>query len=390
MIKVLHVIPAVAFSYGGPSQAVLEMCRALTAQGIKAEIATTSADAKNDLNVPLEKMVLYEGVPVYFFKRTLRSEYKFSWPMTRWLARNVSDYDLLHIHSIFNYPATAAVALARRNKVSYILRPLGMLEDWPLRQNRFVKMAYLNLIEKASINHASILHYTSEEEKSASERLGFSAPGIVIPLGISTASEDGTPAKGDFRDRHPACRGKKLVVFLSRIHPKKGLELLIDALSNLRRIRDDFFFVIAGSGDPAYEGRIKERVRNGSLMPQTLFTGFLEGEKKNALLNDADLFVLPSYQENFGLAVVEAMARGVPVVVSNRVNISHEIESAGAGITVPCEAPKLGEAIQTLLNDEKKRRAMGEGAKRLVSEKFNSREMAGRLTRLYDFLLSRK
>ena len=389
-MRVLHVIPALASTYGGPSQAALETCRTLIEEGVEAEIATTDADAKNDLNIPLEKMVLYEGIPIYFFKRTFNTEYKFSWPITRWLAHHITDYDLLHIHSIFGYPATLAAYLARRYKVPYIMRPLGMLDYWSMDQNKLAKRLYFHFIEKANLNHARAIHYTSEEEKKASERFGFTSPGVVVPLGISINSKQGEIEKGLFKRKYSQCAGKKLIVFLSRIHPKKGLELLIEAISKLKEVREDFLLVIAGSGEPRYETMLRRKVEEKNLTPQILFTGFLEGEEKAALLNDADLFVLPSYQENFGLAVVEAMARGVPAIVSNRVNICREIQAYGAGKVVPCEASKIEEAIQTLLSDDRERRAMGERARCLTLEKFNSTEMGRNLAHLYHHLLDKK
>lgn len=389
-MKVLHVIPAVAPRYGGPSHAVLEMCRELMRRGIEAEIATTNADTKNNLDTPLEKMVLYDGVPIYFFKRTLRGEYKFSWPMTRWLGRHLTDYHLLHIHSIFGYPSTLAAYLARRHRIPYILRPLGMLDDWPLRQNRFMKMIYLHLIEKASLNHARILHYTSEEEKIASEKLGLSAPGIVIPLGVSVACGNGVSKKGEFRSRYPSCQGKRLIVFLSRIHPKKGLELLIESLSKLQQVRDDFVFVIAGSGEAAYEEKIRQEVKRHSLTSKTIFTGFLQGETKTALLRDADLFVLLSYQENFGLSIVEAMAMGTPVLLTRGIHTASLIEKRRAGAISDYDSDELMQQIHHLLGDEQLRNEFGENAKNLVLEQFSWDVITPQIVNLYESILAGK
>ena len=183
-MKILHVIPAVASSYGGPSQAVLEMGRALTAQGMETEIATTSADSNQDLNVPCGKKIEYEGIPTYFFSRSLKSEYKFSWPLTNWLEKNIRHYNLLHIHSIFCYPTAAASHYAGKSKIPYIIRPAGMLDDWPMKQKGLRKKFYLGLIERKSLEQASAIHYTSQAEKEAAAQFHFSSPAVVIPLGI--------------------------------------------------------------------------------------------------------------------------------------------------------------------------------------------------------------
>lgn len=384
----LHVIPAVAPSYGGPSQAVLEMVRSLISHGIGAEIVTTDADGRRNLKVLWGKKILYQGAPVYFFPRTLRAEYKFSWPLTQWLRRNIQNYDLLHLHSIFCYPTAIAAHYARKFRTPYILRPAGMLEDWSLNQKSFRKRLYLNLIENKTLGSAAALHYTSGEEKRVSERLAFSRRGVVVPLGIDLDLQSQKVERGTFKRKYAIPPGKKLIVFLSRLHPKKGLEFLADALSKLHFLRDDFIFVIAGKGEARYESSLKRRVRERGLQSETLFTGFLEGKEKQALLRDADLFVLPSHQENFGFAAVEAMAEGVPVIVSDRIDLAAEIKEFGAGVTVPREIGPLTAAIHDLLNDEQKRNRMGEKGRDMVLKKFDRRKMAENLLALYQDILN--
>ena len=387
-MKVLHVIPALSSAYGGPSRAVLEMCRALATQGVEAEIATTNADGRKDLDVPLGRKINYLGVSTYFFPRSLKTEYKFSWPLTVWLKKNIRNYDLLHIHSIFCHPTVVAARLARKFGIPYLVRPAGMLDDWPLKQKQWRKWFYFNFIERKTLEEATAIHYTSEEEKRVSEKLGYSTRGVVIPLGIHADSKYDTVEKGMFREKFPQCVGKKLVVFLSRLHPKKGLELLVAAISQLSRIRDDFIWVIAGQGEDGYEAALKTRIQKSGLSSRTLFTGFLEGEDKCALLKDADIFVLPSYQENFGIAVVEAMQHRLPVVISDRVDLAEEINVYGAGLIIPLQSEKISFAFQTLLDNEELRKKMGEAGKKLVREKFDSKKMAERLIDLYKEILT--
>src|SRR6266550_2170714 len=142
-LKVLHVIPAVAACYGGPSRVVLHTCKTLRNEGVEAEIATTNADGNFNLPIPKDSPTLVDGVPVYFFERQRPWDYKFSWNLTKWLKRNVPNYDLLHIHAVFSYSTAAAAFYARKHGIPYIMLPHGMLAPWPLRQNWVLKQVYL-------------------------------------------------------------------------------------------------------------------------------------------------------------------------------------------------------------------------------------------------------
>jgi len=388
-VKILHVIPAVAVRYGGPSQAVKEMCHALMQRGVEIELATTNANLNSNLDVPLGEKILYREIPTFFFPRTLKTEYKFSWSLNRWLKKNVKNYDLLHIHSIFCYPTAVAAHYANRVKIPYIIRPAGMLDRWPMKQKKIRKTLYLNWIEKKSLRGAAAIHYTSEKEKLASERFRFLSPGVVIPLGVHVDSKYGKIEKGSFRKKYPVCQDKKLVVFLSRLDPKKGLHFLIQAFSKILRIQDDVILVIAGQGEPNYDTFVRKEAET-NLNKKVIFTGFLDDEEKYVLFKDADIFVLPSYQENFGLAVAEAMGAGLPVVVSGQVGISPDIEKYGAGIIIKCSADSLAEGIEKLIRDPSLCQQMGQRGQQLVRERFSWDKAADQLVNLYDNILTRR
>ena len=387
-MKVLHVIPAVAPSYGGPSQAVFEICQALMSQGVEAEIAATNANLNGTLDVPLNEKIQFQGVPTYFLDRTLKTEYKFSVPLTQWLKRNIPNYNLLHIHSVFCFPTTVAAYYARKYRIPYMIRPAGILDSWPMRQHLWRKKIYFNVVEKENLNQATAIHYTSEKEKLSAERLGVSAKGVVVPLGLQLDAQYQAIPKGSFKQKFQEIGDRRLIIFLSRIDPKKGLELLIEALAGLKKSRPDFFLAVAGSGKEEYLKILRKKIKDLQLEKQVLFAGHLQGEAKYELLRDADLFVLPSYQENFGFAVVEALAMGIPVVVSDQVDISKEIEAYRAGKVVPCDVKSLALAVDELLDNEKEKMSMGENARRLFLEKFSREKMAIGLINLYQSILA--
>lgn len=387
-MKVLHVIPALSQYYGGPVKAVLGMCRALNQAGVQADIASTDADVQGNLDIPSGIPFQMEGTAVYCFKCALLRKYGFSLGLSGWIKRNLRNYDLVHIHAFFSYVTMPLVYYAKKYKVPYIIRPSGELSPWSLKQSRIKKGLYLSLFGRHCLNTASALHLTSEDERTAARCLAPGTPSVVIPLGMHLPVGNEFPAKGSFKRKYPALEGKKLIVFLSRLDPKKGLDRLLPAISVLAMGRDNFAVVIAGSGDGEYEARVRDLVLTHGLQEKVIFTGFLQGQDKIDLLRDADVFVLPSYDENFGIAVIEAMAVETPVVISNNIGIHHEVTEYGAGLVTSCESGEIVHALSTLLDNESLRREMGENGRRLVGEKFTWEKVAAGLMELYDAILS--
>ena len=384
-MKVLQVTGGISPRYGG-SKALLGMCRELREQGIETHIATTNSDPEERPRVPLGLLVEVNGSLVYHFSSPALSKYGFSRELSRWLKVHTKDYDLVHFHGIYSHGLISGVASARRCRVPYVIRPMGELAPWCMQQGRLRKSAYMLALGRRYLNGASAIHCTAREESEAAEKMGIHAPAAIIPLGVDESDFD-LPPFGAFRQDYPWMNGKKIVLFLSRIDPKKGLELLIEAVNSLRSVRDDFALVIGGSGEKHYEEKIRNLVRDSGFKEQTVFTGFINGSAKRALLRDSDIFVLPSYDENFGMAIAEAMAAGLPVVVSNNVNIYREIDSSGAGIVTTCDAKEFATAINRILDDDSLRDKMGKNARKLVEEKFRWKTIASEVIQLYQSIL---
>ncbi len=183
-MKVLHVIPAVAPRYGGPSQAVIQMCHALRSEEVEVLIATTDADGEARLAVECGRPVIYEGVPTVFFPRQLSEAFKYSYLLARWLDSKVSSFDVVHIHAIFSHSSLAAARACQRRGVPYVLRPLGSLDPWSLSQKRVRKRLLWYGGVKRMLGKAAAVHYTAKAEKQlAEDGLGLNH-GVVIPLGI--------------------------------------------------------------------------------------------------------------------------------------------------------------------------------------------------------------
>lgn len=348
-MRVLHVIPSVSERSGGPAAAIVPMCRALRAEGIDVLLATTDHEL---IQISTDSVKEYKGVPARFFPVQAGDSFKYSRPLTKWLKTSVKDFDLVHIHAVFNHASVAAATACRRAGVPYVVRPLGTLDPWSMKQKAGRKKIFWSLVGKRMLQGSAAVHYTAAGEKMVTEEsLGINH-GRVIALGVEVKGSE--PIKKAL-DYFPVLGGRPYVLMLSRLDPKKNVEGLIDAFKSL----DDELscLVIAGDGLRDYVASLKEKASGSD---NIIFTGWVEGEQKEALLRDAALFALPSHQENFGLSVMEAMACGVPVLVSPQVNLAPEIEAANAGWVV--DLAQLRGGLAAALKNETERRLRGKAA----------------------------
>ena len=212
---------------------------------------------------------------------------------------------------------------------------------------------------------------------------GIKAPGVVIPLGLRLEDYRVLPNKGFFAKTYPETQGKQILLFLGRLNFKKGLDLLAQAYGKVARMTNKVHLVIAGPDDEGYGQRVRQWLSAEGVLERTTFTGMLEGQAKLAAFRDADFFVLPSYSENFGIAVVEAMACGVPVLISDKVNIWREVETHQAGKVLPCNAERFAETILTWLDHPERTQQMGHNGKALVREQFQWEGITGQLQNVY-------
>ena len=385
-MRVLHVIPAVAPRYGGPSRAIFEMCRALQERGIEPLIASTDADGAGRLPVETGHPLVYKGVPVVFFSRQWSEAFKYSHPLARWVGRHVQDFDVVHIHAIFSHACLAAAKACRRHQVPYVVRPLGTLAPWSLRQKHLRKNILWHIEARSMLQKATAVHYTtSEEQRLAEESLGIGC-GVVIPLGVDKELLAVPSGAGSFRCRHPALRHDPYVLVLCRLHPVKGLELFLEVFLEVTR-REEFQhwrLVVAGEGEAGYVADLKRLVRERGGQDRVLFAGWLEGAEKVAVLREAALLALPSHQENFGLSVVEAMACGVPALLSTQVNLAAEIQDARAGWSVSLERGALLETLAQALREDSERIRRGRAGRELVRRRFLWSAVAVELAALYN------
>ncbi len=391
-MKILHVTPSIAKVRGGTSQAVLDMVKALQITNVDTEIATTNDDGDNLLDVPLSKCVKYHDVPVWFFQRfspnikPLR-EYAFTSELTQWLWQNISQYELVHIHALFSYPSTIAMAIARLKNVPYIVTPHGLLCEWSLQQSTHKKQTYLKLIEQANLDNSQMIHFTSEKEQQEVSLLGLQKPNCVLPLGISLPTKI-SDARQRLRQQFNIPPDEPVILFLSRLHYKKGLECLIPALSKL--IHHRFTFILAGNGTPDYEAEIESLLLKNGLRDRTLVVGFVEGETKDILMQGSDLFVLTSYSENFAVSVLESLAVGVPVLVTPGVALASVVKQNQLGYVPDLDVTAIAQALEDYFNNTQIAQKMGEQGRQLVAEKYTLEKTALQLQQIYQTVLHKE
>ncbi|MGB6166374.1 MAG: hormogonium polysaccharide biosynthesis glycosyltransferase HpsP [Geitlerinemataceae cyanobacterium] len=364
-LKILQIVPSISLVYGGPSQMVLGLSEALARQGVEVTVLTTNANGdvgQPPLNVPLNEPVSKNGYQVRYFSCSPLRRYKFSLELLRWLWKHAPEYDVAHIHALFSPVTTAAAWVARQRNLPYILRPLGTLDPADLQKKKWLKKIYAGSIESANLSGAAAVHFTTETEARISHRFGAKTRDLVIPLGVEPYV--GEPVEIDCTQLTLPSESP-IVLFLSRIEPKKGLELLIPALECLHCEGLEFHFVMAGSNaqDPEYEAKIARKIQASSLLQCTTFAGFVTGDAKALLLRYADVFVLPSYYENFGIAVVEGMVAGVPVIISDRVQIADAVEESQSGWVASCDVEAVAAALREALQNPAERRRRGANAR---------------------------
>jgi len=270
------------------------------------------------------------------------------------LTEEILRADVVHIHALWEEVQYQAVRISESLGKPFVVRPCGLLDPWGMARHRIKKRLYLELRLRRYLDAASGIHYSTEFEEERSRSLRLAAPPIVEANGFDIDDCRNMSPGGTFRARWNISQDAPVVLFLGRLHPKKGLDLLIPAFADVSP--PDGILVIAGSGEAGYERSLRQRVASLGLTSRVQFTGFLDDQARRAAMADATLFVLPSYSENFANTIVESIAVGTPVVVSDKVGVHTEVASSRVGGVVPTTAEALSAEIECWLTDASKRK----------------------------------
>jgi glycosyltransferase involved in cell wall biosynthesis len=349
-LRIVHVVPLISPKFGGPSVALTGLARCLTSHGVDTMLVTTDADPDGRLDVPLNRPVVQDGA-TYVFHHVLGigGRYGFAPSIVKTLRRTVATYDLVHIHWLYGFVSIAAARAAIAAGVPFVVQPNGSLDPHLLRKNWQVKQIYLATVGRPLLTRAAAVVFTCEQERMLAS-YGARRPEWVIPVGLDGASFAHLPSRGTFRSAFPSIDGPFLL-FVGRLSRQKGLDLLIGAFARLARERPDLWLVLAGPDPDGYGAHVRALSEQLGVADRVVFAGLLPHELKLAALIDAELFVLPSYAENFGAVITEALACGLPVVISDQVNIHRELAAAGAATVVACSVESVAAGVASALND---------------------------------------
>lgn len=359
--------------------------RASITHGIQVEVATTNDDGFGKvLNVPIGEKVDWNGFPHYFFSKQLEV-YKVSFSLRNWLSKNIKRYDLVHIHSLFSFASTCAGLTAKSGGIPYIIRPLGVLNQWGVTNRRpILKKLSLKLFEGPLINGAAALHFTSQQEAVEAGKVCTPRKTFIIPIPF-----EADPASSIVTNSVPVRDGIKTILFLSRLDPKKGLELLIRSFSVVQKKHKNLLLLIAGTGHDAYIAKLKSISQELKVEDSIRWAGFLEGKSKADAFSQADIFVLPSYSENFGIAGVEAMAAGVPTILTNGIGIAEAAKRSNAAIIVEPACEELASAMELLLTKHDLAASLRDNGPRFVRQYYSVAAVGSQLKSEYLDILNK-
>lgn len=378
-MRVLHIVPSIGPQRGGMSRAALDMCRLLAAAGIDVTLATTDDDGTNvRLNVPLNQPLKNEGYTTIYFSRQTRA-YSISMPLLGWVNAHVHEFDVCHLHGVFSFASDLPALAARRTHLPYVITPHGILCNYGMTQRRsFLKRLFVKTLVGPNLKQASLVHFTTEMERRESSGWAAIRRSEIVPycLDLQMAAPRTTS------NRQRVDRAFKLL-FLARIDPKKGLDLLFRALAQLRRDDVAVTLTIAGSGEANYVATLKTLATELGIAEQIHWAGFADETRKQQLFGEADAFVLSSYSENFGIAPVEAMAAGLPVIITDQAAISGAMAAADAAIVIPCNVDALAAAICQLRASPTMQARLSQVGLQLARDYFSSSATVARWVKIY-------
>lgn len=390
-MRMLFVVPAIGAVYGGPSKVALEFAPALARKGINVDLVTTNANGLENLQIlrPHSWLQREPGLRMRYFPRCGRMEYKLSLSLLAWLWRHIKDYDVVLISSNFSFPVLAAAVACRAKRVPYLITPHGMLEPWALGHKAWKKKIYFCAIERPLVlRGACAIQALNQSEADNIGALQLGSPIITVANGIDSESEglgnisDAEP----FFVRFPTTRGKPLVLFLHRIDPKKGLDVLAKSFAIVKERLPQTHLIVAGPDTIGFTDKAKAFFEAAGCGDAVTFTGMLEGGLKRGAFAASSVFVAPSYSEGFSMSVLEAMAAGLPCVLTTGCNFPEADEARVAYVT-DVDAEKFATALMAALNDPPAARALGERARQFVLASYTWDQIATKFqTLVYNLL----
>jgi glycosyltransferase involved in cell wall biosynthesis len=372
-LKLLHILPTVNPTGGGPMEGVRQRGLRLLQMGHEVEAVT--------LDDPTSDFVREFPLTVHGLGPS-RQGYGYNAKLVPWLLKHAREYDAVIVNGLWQYHSFAAWRALRRADIPYFVFTHGMLDPWfkrayPLKHMK--KWLYWPWADYRVLRDARAVLFTSDEERMQARRSFwlYRANEQVVSYGTSAPPQNAAELAEGFFAKHPGLRGRRLLLFLGRIHEKKGCDLLVRAFAEVARTDPSLQLVMAGPDQTGLVDRLKQIAEELGVPERISWPGMLQNDMKWGAFYAADAFVLPSHQENFGIAVAEALGCGLPVLISDKVNIWREVKSNGAGMVAPDSLQGTTELLRGyLLLTPPERRAMAGHARSLYMGRFTVSAMA--------------
>jgi len=368
-MRIVHVISSLDPVLGGPPVVAAHLAAAQAALGHEVHVLSyPSASGAERLRETLAGIRQFRLVQHDLLPMPGRVELLLAGAARREMRRYLPGFDVVHIHAVWDGLAKGAADVARRHRVCYVVAPHGMLDPWSMSQGHWKKRIALALGYRRMLEEAAFLHVLNPDERDLLRPLGLRCPLEVIPNGVAMENFQTLPPKDEFQRSHPELRGQPYILFLSRLHHKKGLDYLASAFAVCAKSNQQVHLVVAGP-DHGARGALESQVEGAGLRQRVHIVGPLYGNEKLAALAGASCFCLPSRQEGFSMAIAEAMACGVPVVASEGCHFP-ELAECGAGSVVKLDDGQIAEALVRIVGDGAMQKRMGEAGRRLIESRY--------------------
>ncbi len=373
-MTILHVMPNVSRAFGGPTESLIGYAQAARTQDIDVHVAAPAVSAEDEA-------WLREQLPeatLHFFASAGQHAYVVAPGLWIWMWQEAKRFDAAHVHGLFNPVSSLSAHIGNVKTVPTIMRPFGTLSRYTFSRRSTLKQLYFTLLDRPALRRAAAVHFTTEAERDEANRLSINVEDRSAVVPPPWRGEARAPDMKEKADR-------PTVLYMSRLHPKKNVQGLLRAWVQVVADRPDAQLWVAGDGDDAYVQQLHDTVAAHGLGDSVSFLGFVSGDEKERVLREAWAFALPSHQENFGVAVLEAVAAGLPVVISGEVQLQAFIEEKDLGRIVDRTDPSdIAAGLETVLADDAGRRRVAEAGPAGVREVFSLEQIGEKLWELYD------
>jgi len=390
-MKILHIIPSYepAWELGGVVHSVNLLCRGQARQGVAVTVFTTDSARDYRLEVPVNQRLELGGVEVYYFKTDFSLNFAYSKALKTACQDMIKNFDIINLHSYWNYPSIPAYREAKKHNIPYIIHTHGSSSPYALKTRFFRKWVYKKLVLDWQIRQAAAIRFTTELERTISCYREIEVPSFVVANGINISEFKESGDKQILKKDLGISADTQVILYLGRLHEGKGLDLLLNAFALVVKSFPDTVLIVAGP-DFGMMDKLKNLAARVGIQSKVLFPGYIAPEDTKKLYGAADLFALASEGENFSNVTVEAMLSGVPVLVSDQVGICKDVLADGAGMVVPLNIELIAQAINRMLADPAGLKAMGLAAAAKARQRYDNDMVAQKMIVAYIDILEGK